>query len=58
MSKDILQAMMPGVQIYEANMTEGGHPTVPLQVQHYNSSNSGHFTDSTGQYSRIDALLD
>jgi hypothetical protein len=24
MSKDILQAMMPGVHIYEADMTEGG----------------------------------
>jgi hypothetical protein len=27
MSKDILQAMMPEVKIYEADMTEGGHPT-------------------------------
>jgi hypothetical protein len=30
MSKDILQAMMPEVKIYEADMTEGGHPTVLL----------------------------
>ena len=30
LSKDVLQAMMPDVKIYEADLKEGGHPTSKL----------------------------